>query len=243
MNRYRAFIGDLHGSIKSLNSALSKIDIENTDVYFLGDYVDRGRHSKEVLEKLIALTNNYSNVFCILGNHDKMFLDFVYTGDNLGFVNDPALNTLNSFFDSELRYNGLYDVLDKDYHYVTKSVREKLVKDPIVHWLISLPLYLETDTQIITHAGIDKTLENWKNTSNMDFMWIRPNLMIPNNTGKDIIMGHTMTYKFLGSSQTQPDIYVSSNTHEYFVDTANYQYDNAKVLLYDTETNVYSTID
>lgn len=244
MNRYRAFVGDLHGSIEALDSALSKVDLNNTDIYFLGDYVDRGANSKLVLEKLKYLTDNYSTIHCIMGNHDKMLLDFVYLGDNLGFLNDPQLNTLNSFFSGGLKFDGSYDIYNSHYRIITKEIRNELTESSLIKWLLKLPAYIETDKQIIVHAGIDKELDNWKDTSNEDFMWIRPNLMIPNKTGKDIIVGHTMTYKFqdvIGSNQ--PDIYISPKTNEYFIDTANYQYGNAKVLLYDTKYNKYSIIE
>lgn len=242
MYKYRAFIGDIHGSIEALHSALSKIDLKSTEIYFVGDYVDRGKDSKLVLDELKHLNENNENIHCILGNHDKMFIDFVYLGDNLGFLNDPNLNTLKSFFTNDLNFDGMYDVYDGNYNKVTKNLRHELSLNPILPWLISLPKYIETENQIITHAGVDKSLTNWKETSDLDFMWIRPNLQIPNNTGKDIIVGHTMTYKFKDAGLNQPDIYVSELTNEYFIDTANYQYGNARVLLYDIEKDSYIEI-
>lgn len=139
-----------------------------------------------------------------------------------------------------MRFDGSYDVYNRHYKIVTKEIRNELVNSSLIKWLLNLPAYIETDEQIIVHAGIDKELDNWKDTSSEDCMWIRPNLMFPNKTGKDIIMGHTMTYKFKDVvDSTQPNIYISKETNEYFIDTANYQYGNATVLLYDTKYNKY----
>lgn len=239
--KYRAFIGDLHGSIKALESALDKIDLETTEVFFLGDYVDRGKESKKVLEKLMELSER-DNVHCILGNHDAMLLDFIETGDPLGLVNDPQLNTFKSFFpDRTLYYNSYYSIFDENNKDITLDLRMALSKETSIAWLKELPLFLLRENQIIVHAGVDKTLDNWMLTESSDFYWIRPNLKIKNKTGKDIIMGHTVTYKFMKeySLEKQPPIYISKETNEYFIDTYNYFFENARVLFYDIDEKKY----
>ena len=50
-------VGDIHGEINKLNSLLENLNLEKTDtIVFLGDYIDRGKHSKEVVELLIELS-------------------------------------------------------------------------------------------------------------------------------------------------------------------------------------------
>lgn len=76
-------IGDIHSSLHSLIQILKKIDedkgfigdslVLNKDFYifFLGDLVDRGPYSVEVLTLALILKNlNFNNVFIINGNHE-----------------------------------------------------------------------------------------------------------------------------------------------------------------------------
>lgn len=242
MKRY--FIGDLHGSKKALDSVFNKIDIENNEVYFMGDYIDRGANSKEVLETLKKLTEENENVFCLLGNHDKMLIDFVANGDNLGFLNDPNLNTLKSIFEKKLYFDGRFDIFDENSKNITKELRLNLLHNPLYLWLLERPYFLQTNKQIIVHAGVDKLLNNWMDTDLEDMIWVRPNTNIKNNTGKDIIVGHTITSKFIKPKENeQPQIYISSQGNEYYIDTANFLYDNARILEYDIDTDKYSIID
>ncbi len=62
-------VGDIHGCYKELRLLLNKIDFSPSrdKLYVLGDMVNRGPNSAEVLRYLIGLNGS---VFCILGNHD-----------------------------------------------------------------------------------------------------------------------------------------------------------------------------
>jgi len=65
MSRYIAVAG-IHGELKKLNSLLSKIRIRYDDVFiFLGDYIDRGPNSKEVVDKLINMSKKNQCIFLI----------------------------------------------------------------------------------------------------------------------------------------------------------------------------------
>lgn len=69
-------IGDTHGCIFTLKRLLRKIrKIEKKpDLFFVGDYVDRGMHSKELLDYLISLQKK--GAVCIRGNHDDV-VDYI----------------------------------------------------------------------------------------------------------------------------------------------------------------------
>ena len=57
MSRYIA-ITDIHGELGKLENVLSKIDIRPDDIFvFMGDYIDRGPHSKEVVDRVIEQSN------------------------------------------------------------------------------------------------------------------------------------------------------------------------------------------
>jgi serine/threonine protein phosphatase 1 len=68
-------IGDIHGCHKTLLALLDSINYHESDeLYFLGDYVDRGDDSKAVLDTLLDL-QKHGNVLCLRGNHEQIMLD------------------------------------------------------------------------------------------------------------------------------------------------------------------------
>jgi Calcineurin-like phosphoesterase len=51
-------VGDIHGNIRALDSLLESITPEISDsgtLAFLGDYIDRGPHVRECVDRIIAL--------------------------------------------------------------------------------------------------------------------------------------------------------------------------------------------
>lgn len=67
-------IPDLHGRYDLLHDALSKIETEfdNGTVVFLGDYIDRGPQSKQIIDKLMSGPSTGWTWHCIRGNHEDM---------------------------------------------------------------------------------------------------------------------------------------------------------------------------
>ena len=70
-------IGDVHGDLQALNSILRKIKIDkfvlnhNNKIIFLGDYVDRGLGSVEVLHTICSLKIRHPHsVVLMRGNHE-----------------------------------------------------------------------------------------------------------------------------------------------------------------------------
>jgi serine/threonine protein phosphatase 1 len=63
-------IGDIHGAFKALEQVIMRVAPQPDDrLIFLGDYVDGWSQSRQVIEHLMELDNNYDCVF-IKGNHD-----------------------------------------------------------------------------------------------------------------------------------------------------------------------------
>ena len=72
-------IGDIHGEIDKLNDLLGKIKPNfSQTLVFLGDYIDRGKDSASVVERLLALKNETNCIF-LKGNHEQMFLQALKT--------------------------------------------------------------------------------------------------------------------------------------------------------------------
>jgi serine/threonine protein phosphatase 1 len=83
-------VGDIHGRSDLLELMLELIDAHiggtgsaDPKLVFVGDYVDHGPDSMGVLARMRELTRDFpDNVTCLMGNHERMILDF---------LTDPAL--------------------------------------------------------------------------------------------------------------------------------------------------------
>lgn len=94
------FIGDIHGEISLLNKLLEAINEHDPlEIIFLGDYIDRGPHSREVVDRLMEME---ASATCLMGNHELMMLSaledsgFGYNPMELWYFNG-AEPTLQSF--------------------------------------------------------------------------------------------------------------------------------------------------
>jgi len=78
MNKIFA-IGDIHGCLDKLEELIGKIpaDPRKDRLVFLGDYIDRGTQSREVVDYVINLKHTYKNIFYLMGNHELMFLNYL----------------------------------------------------------------------------------------------------------------------------------------------------------------------
>lgn len=67
-------IGDIHGQYDKMAKLLWDLDTQDDDeVVFLGDYIDRGPKSKQVIDALIKI-NAAPFVTCLMGNHEELCL-------------------------------------------------------------------------------------------------------------------------------------------------------------------------
>src|SRR5262249_49144718 len=76
-------IGDVHGRADLLAQLLATIDADVTAYpvrhaieVLLGDYIDRGPRSREVLDILVARIRDHRTI-CLKGNHETYVPDFV----------------------------------------------------------------------------------------------------------------------------------------------------------------------
>lgn len=165
-------IGDIHGCYEELDKVLdwikSDIDTQEYQVIFLGDYVDRGPRSKDVIERLIKETEQDKKIRCILGNHDIMLLGYMGCekyDSYPGWANTYGYNTLVS--------------------YGKKGVSRKHF-----NWLSSLPIFIEDEYRIYVHAGLDP--KNPLDRSAATITWIRQGFIdVKHDFGKIVIYGHT----------------------------------------------------
>ena len=76
-------VGDVHGRADLLDLLLAKIDADGegrTDkpfLVFVGDYIDRGRYSRQTIERLIGLSPDKYDLVFLRGNHEAEMLNFL----------------------------------------------------------------------------------------------------------------------------------------------------------------------
>lgn len=99
-------VGDIHGRLDLLEQLVEQIaedraeksHMESCTLIFLGDYVDRGFQSKQVLDYLQALDPDWCEVICLRGNHEDMMLAFLDDPlDNEGWLHFGGKATLASY--------------------------------------------------------------------------------------------------------------------------------------------------
>ena len=99
-------VGDIHGCAERLQALLAKIDEEMTarkdraEIVFVGDYIDRGEHSADVLRFLYRIAVDYAgDVTCLAGNHERMMLEFLDdpVGRGPRWLRNGGAQTLASF--------------------------------------------------------------------------------------------------------------------------------------------------
>lgn len=81
-------VGDIHGSFEALTLLLQKIESHHqnrghvnqhrsVEIVFLGDLIDRGVKSKEVIQFLMTYNPNFATLVFLLGNHEDVFLSIL----------------------------------------------------------------------------------------------------------------------------------------------------------------------
>jgi len=178
----RLVIGDIHGCQKTLQKMLEKkIRVNQADqLYFVGDYIDRGPDSKGVLDYLIGMKEAGYNMVFIRGNHEEMLIEsfssetffqpWIYSGGGI---------TLESFGISKEEYLELPG--------------DKKLPAKYMEFLSHTTYYTELDKAFIVHAGFNFNDKNpfhdldamiW--SRNFDYDRFKAK-------GKPVIHGHTPT--------------------------------------------------
>lgn len=155
-------IGDIHGRADLLELMLELIDAHiggtaaaDPKLVFVGDYVDLGPDSAVVLTRVRELQESFpDNVTCLMGNHERMMLDFLADPTTRGprWMRAGAGETLRSFgvATADLEDSTEYDAFPAAAH----MLRKRIPKDTIA-WLENLPLSWSSGNLWAVHAGAD----------------------------------------------------------------------------------------
>jgi serine/threonine protein phosphatase 1 len=184
-------IGDVHGRADLLQETFSKIDrhrnaypIANALEIMLGDYIDRGPSSFDVIELLSGRVR--SGTVCLKGNHESFMLEFLKDPTILNaWQHCGGLETLVSY--------GLEpspDLSPEDQVGLAATLAERL---PAHHYnfLITLPLSFTLGDYFFVHAGVRPGVA-LSNQRAEDLLWIREEFLLHEGSfGKFVVHGHT----------------------------------------------------
>jgi len=185
-------IADIHGNADALRDVFARIDsdisggnISRPVQIFLGDYVDRGPASREVLDLLVARGRSHE-VLLLKGNHEAMFVEFLTNPSLLGHWRQfGALPTLISY--------GLKPSLNPTAEEQHELARELARCIPTNHrnLLAGMPISFSCGDFFFAHAGI-RPGTPLKNQKESDLLWIREDfLLYERDYEKIVVHGHT----------------------------------------------------
>ena len=164
-------VGDIHGCYLKLKRLMKQLDWSpggDDLLIFLGDYIDRGPQSYEVIDTLADLSSKASNVVTLMGNHEDIFLKF-----------------LSGEISPSLYDNGLSATV-RDY---TRPGQGLTLKH--LQFLRGLPHYFETDQHIFVHAGF-RPGRPPASQDPEDLLWIRDEFLQSDyDFGRVVVFGHT----------------------------------------------------
>jgi len=136
----RAFVlTDIHGKNDLFRKALKIIGLKKTDkLFILGDVIDRGEDSKGLLDTILLLLDSGFDINCLIGNHEKLFLDAFldYNKLNLWLINGGN-KTLSSF--------------------LTSSIEK--IPQKYVNLIKSFKYHIEYEQYILVHAALNMKIE------------------------------------------------------------------------------------
>lgn len=200
-------IGDIHGDLVELQTLIMRmppIDKDDT-IVFLGDYLDRGPRSKQVIELVRDLQKRApAKVVALRGNHEDGWLR-VIEGGWPEFIMPPGngcLAALRSYTGLPYREND-----------APTAEEQELMKTggffppDHVEWMRSLPFWYEDEHAIYVHAGLVEVQQKnedgtaapslWRHPRDTEFptllLWVRTLEFFLHYRGKLCVVGHTCT--------------------------------------------------
>lgn len=168
-------VGDIHGCVDKLVSLMDIIDVDlkKETLVFMGDYIDRGPHSKEVVDYLIDLARGGNRVVFLKGNHELMLQNYLSGKDKLSFLYNGGEATLGSY----MKGGGLNEA--------------NLIPPEHLDFFDNLRLYYETENYIFVHGGLKANIP-LEHQDEWDMLWIRDEFIYSDfDFGKLVIFGHT----------------------------------------------------
>jgi serine/threonine protein phosphatase 1 len=165
-------LGDIHGCVHALDAVLTAAEVGPDDTLIvLGDVIDYGRESAEVVERLLQLRGD-CELICIRGNHEEMLLGSL-ENERLRsqWLNVGGMETLNSY-----QFCGGIDAVPQSHLNFLSEFRD----------------YYENGSFVFTHANYDADLEFGDQLPHaLRWQLLEPPWTGPHVSGKTIVVGHS----------------------------------------------------
>jgi serine/threonine protein phosphatase 1 len=184
-------IGDVHGRADLLASIFGRVDqdlelhpIANSLQVFLGDYIDRGPYSRDVIDLLIS-RRKQCPIVCLKGNHEAIALRVLENSTLL-----PRWLQLGGG-DTMISYGVTPPTADSnDVEMSVHALRMAMPEDHM-KFLSGLALSFTCGDFFLSHAGarpgVSLELQHQR-----DLLWIRDDfLLYRGNWDKIVVHGHT----------------------------------------------------
>src|SRR6478672_1220665 len=189
-------VGDVHGCLHTLEALLKRWKPKEQTLVFVGDLIDHGNYSPQVAELVHDTKEEFPDTVIIRGNHEQMFQLHVNEEANEDWYDKSGKQTFKQY---------------KDY--------KRSIEDDAA-WFAYLPLYYETESFIVSHAGISHTEEPF-NPKNMDGVLYHRNEIKPMEQLQ--IFGHT----------PQNNACYDSKAHAICIDTGAYKCNKLTAIVVD----------
>lgn len=184
-------IGDVHGHVALLR-ALEALIVEDARsipgekwIVMLGDYVDRGPASAQVIDHLLGAPPDGFVRLCIAGNHEAEMVNFMrMPGAGSAWLEFGGRETLRSYGIAGERIAGSRRML--------RQLVASHVPDEHLAFIASLPVMIETPNFVFVHAGIRPGIATAEQAL-QDLLWYRDDFAERyDELGKTVVHGHTV---------------------------------------------------
>lgn len=256
-------MSDIHGCIKELQQQMKQVNLgKKNRIIFLGDYIDYGGSSCQVLEYIRDLQREYGEekVVVLKGNHEQMFLEWIDdyrnlssdgTGDYMTFNDwlctdfEYGANTVRTFI-SDRQMDSLNQISRTcSLETVSREAVQMILSnhEDLIRWISKMPLYYETEKQIFVHAGVDEEAGEYWTWGASDNIFLYKFPATKGKFYKTIIAGHVGTgTRTLANDRDYHDIYYDGESH-YYIDGSVYNGGKQLLLAYDEENGKYYQVE
>jgi serine/threonine protein phosphatase 1 len=199
MTRRTFAIGDVHGDTAHLFRLMAGLPTLTADdtIVFLGDYVDRGPNSAQVVEFIRGLPEQtQAKVVALRGNHEDAWLRVVEKGWDEFVLPPPngCLAAYRSFVGGPVPAEDEKPRADEEMMLRTGQ----FFPDEVVDWFQALPFWYEDDFAIYVHAGLPRDDNGGFHHPRdapqpLSLLWLRDHHFFSAYRGKLVVFGHTRT--------------------------------------------------
>ena len=191
-------IGDIHGELDHLRALIAKLPPLDDDdtLVFLGDYIDRGPKSEEVVRVVRAFARELGcKVVMLRGNHEDAWLRVIDRGwpEFVFPVSNGCLATMRSYTGGEVPEEGAMPKLEE----ADALFAGSFFPPDVIAWMRELPYWYEDEHAIYVHAGLthkDGAFPHPRDAAPQTaLLWTRTQAFFREYRGKRVVVGHTKT--------------------------------------------------